>query len=355
MKTIAPPSSLVAVRDRALAVATTQSALAVRRHLRTVTADDFNSAWRAIAPHVTEGITLGQAAGIGTTTWFLEESLRTTTGRTLTLAEFGALIGVTATGTPVSRYVNRTPEIVQARVAGGMKAEQAIEMSFRQLVGMATTEPYRLARNVTAEVTITDRSFAGWRRVPEPGACSFCRMLATRGAAYLSKDTAAGRRYHQRCRCTAEPVMAAELPELNARLAAEWAEMDRPRIGRGSRAPVTTDEIAVLDRQISLERSILAENTRISGRKEAAERRIALLEARREASVARYFGTPEAQVALEQSLAAERLRAARLQLDQIEATADKLRLRLAGGDASAKGPLDWQTKRAAELRRTLGI
>ena len=42
-----------------------------------------------------------------------------------------------------------------------------------------------------------------WRRIPEAGACDFCLTLATRGAVYKSKMTAAGRRYHVHCRCTA--------------------------------------------------------------------------------------------------------------------------------------------------------
>ena len=44
-----------------------------------------------------------------------------------------------------------------------------------------------------------------WRRVPEPGACDFCLMLATRGAVYASQETA-GRDndYHAHCHCDQE-------------------------------------------------------------------------------------------------------------------------------------------------------
>lgn len=42
----------------------------------------------------------------------------------------------------------------------------------------------------------------GYRRVPEPGACAFCLMLATRGAVYSSASTAGGdNRFHAHCRC----------------------------------------------------------------------------------------------------------------------------------------------------------
>ena len=48
-------------------------------------------------------------------------------------------------------------------------------------------------------------SFRAWRRVPEAGACTFCPMLATRGAVYRTAQTAGdGNSYHRHCRCDAE-------------------------------------------------------------------------------------------------------------------------------------------------------
>lgn len=41
-----------------------------------------------------------------------------------------------------------------------------------------------------------------YRRVASPGACSFCLMLATRGAAFMSQDTAVAG--HDHCNCSAE-------------------------------------------------------------------------------------------------------------------------------------------------------
>lgn len=61
----------------------------------------------------------------------------------------------------------------------------------------------------------------GYARKPEPGACSFCLMLASRGAVYRSKEHAArvgapgvvlrgnasaGDRFHDNCRCQAVEV-----------------------------------------------------------------------------------------------------------------------------------------------------
>lgn len=47
---------------------------------------------------------------------------------------------------------------------------------------------------------------AAYARVPEPGACKFCLMLASRGFVY-SKDTAGDtKKFHGKCRCNAMPV-----------------------------------------------------------------------------------------------------------------------------------------------------
>ena len=52
--------------------------------------------------------------------------------------------------------------------------------------------------------------FQAWRRVPLPGACDFCIILATRGAVYGSKKRALlrkdGSRYHSHCRCRSQLV-----------------------------------------------------------------------------------------------------------------------------------------------------
>lgn len=58
-----------------------------------------------------------------------------------------------------------------------------------------------------------DREAKGWARVTRPGACSFCRLLATRGPIYMSRETAnfrAHRPINGRggvCQCTVEPLL----------------------------------------------------------------------------------------------------------------------------------------------------
>lgn len=78
-----------------------------------------------------------------------------------------------------------------------------------------------------ARTTISQNIAEGMKfaRVPEPGACKWCLMLASRGAAY-SADTAgmtAATRYHDNCRCVAVEVgRGAPLPAINRELEAAW-------------------------------------------------------------------------------------------------------------------------------------
>lgn len=96
----------------------------------------------------------------------------------------------------------------------------------------------RMASNAYRE-TIRKSAFAagnGFARVPEPGACAFCLMLASRGAVYYSKEEAikAGqsrysrsnrmdKSYHDNCKCSAIEVTATSgLSEANIYLYDLW-------------------------------------------------------------------------------------------------------------------------------------
>jgi hypothetical protein len=80
-----------------------------------------------------------------------------------------------------------------------------------------------------------DRKAKGWARVPEPGACSFCLMLATRGAVY--RDAAMAEfKSHDNCRCHIEPVFTAYEPSARIREAqALWATSTRGKSGNAAR------------------------------------------------------------------------------------------------------------------------
>lgn len=56
----------------------------------------------------------------------------------------------------------------------------------------------------------------GWARIPEPGACYFCALLATRGDVYKAQKQA-GFKSHDHCRCHAEPIFTAYEPSAQVR------------------------------------------------------------------------------------------------------------------------------------------
>ena len=69
-----------------------------------------------------------------------------------------------------------------------------------QVVQLETARPYRDTITTNRQ---RDPEAVGWQRV-SAGGCSFCRMLASRGAVY--KEASARFASHTNCHCTAQPV-----------------------------------------------------------------------------------------------------------------------------------------------------
>ena len=70
-----------------------------------------------------------------------------------------------------------------------------------EVVQLETARPYR-------DTILTNRrndpASVGWTRIPNPGACRFCRFLAAKGAIY--KQSTATFAAHSNCHCSAAPV-----------------------------------------------------------------------------------------------------------------------------------------------------
>lgn len=92
-----------------------------------------------------------------------------------------------------------------------------LQAALTNLTGAVETLVLDQGRDTIINATKTDRKAIGWARIPEPGACYFCAMLATRGAVY-KRDTATFQP-HDHCRCHAEPVFTAYEPTAQIR---EW-------------------------------------------------------------------------------------------------------------------------------------
>lgn len=85
---------------------------------------------------------------------------------------------------------------------------------------------------VTQAASLDDRA-KGWERVIEPGACSFCAMLAGRGAVF--KAATVNFRAHDHCHCVARAVFQGQ-ESINTDLSNQWAEVTRGKRGKNARA-----------------------------------------------------------------------------------------------------------------------
>jgi hypothetical protein len=87
---------------------------------------------------------------------------------------------------------------------------QTERAALTKVEGLTQTLALNMGRQTIIEAVKTDRQAKGWARVPEAGACSFCLLLATRGAVYKSKASAGGSKFktHDHCHCHVEPTFS---------------------------------------------------------------------------------------------------------------------------------------------------
>ena len=115
----------------------------------------------------------------------------------------------------------------QRALRAGQPPEKAIDTMAVNLTGSSATLVLEGGRETVRNATDTDEAAIGWLRVPDADPCSWCSMLASRGAAYRDASTA-GRgksdafvgeglfKWHDHCGCNAVPVFSADDPRLRA-------------------------------------------------------------------------------------------------------------------------------------------
>ncbi|HEU5026582.1 MAG TPA: hypothetical protein VFV01_16825 [Spirillospora sp.] len=130
--------------------------------------------------------------------------------------------------------------VVDAHSPGAAEeVQQAASTAIADAKARLAASSERLVLNTGRDTLIgnvqRDRKAKGWARVPESNACSFCLMLATRGAVYRSEKTA-DFRSHDNCRCHVEPVFTAYEPPARVREAeALWVSSTRGKSGNAAR------------------------------------------------------------------------------------------------------------------------
>lgn len=90
-----------------------------------------------------------------------------------------------------------------------------------KLAGVLNRLVVQPAHDTIAKAVVT--AGTGYARLPEPGACIFCLMLASRGAAYSKESVQSANGYHDNCRCVGIEVKNDdELPRINRELHELW-------------------------------------------------------------------------------------------------------------------------------------
>lgn len=201
--------------------------------------------WEQLTDDLTATWSAAQVAGAQAGDLYVAGAVLTATGSLPPTPE-PIPVGVTSAGTPVAAVIDATPRIVAARMRAGSTAGEAYEASASYLAGHIRGEAHRLARVTVLDSVRRRGGPVAWMRVAEPGACRFCRMLATRGPVYRSAETALttsqGQRYHANCRCRIVPVVSAATRDTFVQAGqAEWSRMlatgDVPRMARHLIAP----------------------------------------------------------------------------------------------------------------------
>lgn len=100
-------------------------------------------------------------------------------------------------------------------------APELVPMAREKLAGVLNRLVSQPAHDTVAKAVETTGT--GYARVPEPGACSFCLMLASKGAAYSKESVQSANGYHDNCRCVGIEVKSdADLPRINRELHDLW-------------------------------------------------------------------------------------------------------------------------------------
>lgn len=122
-------------------------------------------------------------------------------------------------------------------IAAGQDTDQAIRNMSTRMAGVADETVRDGDRDVIQETALHGRGVVGWRRRLAGRGCGFCSMLASRGAVYVSERRAAvakdGTRYHEHCRCWAEPLYQREQEPASVRLLQrQWTRVTAGHSGR---------------------------------------------------------------------------------------------------------------------------
>lgn len=97
------------------------------------------------------------------------------------------------------------PVTVKRSLTKGSTIEAAMRAAESATLGAIFRIVADGGRNTIHTTAMRDPKALGFARVTDGNPCAFCAMLASRGFAYKSEETAGGQ-YHDRCGCFAQPM-----------------------------------------------------------------------------------------------------------------------------------------------------
>lgn len=311
-----------AVAIRELELARTQGVRAVTDLLALLTPDNFDELWPIIAPLVNQTMEMQQesgrramkgyvavaalSAGLPLMKYALPDATKQRDGRL-------------PSGMPWGRLIGSQPLAVKHRIDNGMSAVEAVDRARSQMQTIINSQAFSSFRDTAFDYVTSDgptpdgmfeiketrqeylarldreyderiaeirrqggvdqRLFQRYARMPEPGACSFCLMLATKGAVYFGADTTNTRiwgrqlgfrganrfggnkphewRAHNNCRCAMFPVPGAKAMKGVIGIDATYFN-EKNSVWRDTRSGREYDLRAILARKQQVTQSSLA-------------------------------------------------------------------------------------------------
>lgn len=131
------------------------------------------------------------------------QTFRTAEGATVPLT--AAMADELAEREAIGTLALTGPAVINHDLRNGRPLEAAMRNAFVQSAGAVTRFVHNAGRETIERSVLRDEAAYGVARVTDGNPCSFCAMLASRGAVYKSAMTAKFKA-HAHCSCTSEPV-----------------------------------------------------------------------------------------------------------------------------------------------------
>lgn len=116
-------------------------------------------------------------------------------------------------GTPSSDVYRRPFVNVWTDLKAGRSYEAAVASGLERATSSVQMDVQLAMRQALVDVAAANTTIVGYQRVPDPGACDFCRLIA--GQRYHSDQLMP---VHNRCGCGVEPITAENRDQFTGKL-----------------------------------------------------------------------------------------------------------------------------------------